>query len=99
MEVTEMLGGASGGNCATGIEGIAMRPARMMTSEQTDARIGRLMKVFTNMAEKGLTALKVQRVLEVRCVLKVLKVQRVLEVLVPRVLKVLKVQSVNRVLC
>src|SRR5215472_3071004 len=46
--VTEMLGGASGGNCATGIVGMATRPKRMMTSEQTDAMIGRLMNVFTN---------------------------------------------------
>src|SRR6185437_6574018 len=43
-----MLGGASGGYCAIGIVGIAMSPARMMTSEQTDARIGRRMKVLTN---------------------------------------------------
>src|SRR5262249_49712213 len=48
IEVTVMLGGASGGNCAIGIVGIAISPARMMTSEQTEARIGRLMKVFTN---------------------------------------------------
>lgn len=48
MAATEMLGGASGGNCATGIVGMAITPPRMMTSEQTEARIGRLMNVLTN---------------------------------------------------
>ena len=43
-------GGASVGYCATGIVGIATAPARMRTSEQTDARIGRRMKVSTNIA-------------------------------------------------
>ena len=43
-----MFGGASGGYCATGIVGIAISPARMMTSEQTDARMGRRMNVSTN---------------------------------------------------
>ena len=41
-------GGASSGNCAIGSVGIAMAPARMITSEQTLARIGRRMKVSTN---------------------------------------------------
>src|SRR4029079_8350849 len=44
-----MLGGASGGNCATGIVGMAISPPRMMTSEHTDARMRRWMKVLTNM--------------------------------------------------
>ena len=45
------VGGASSGYCAIGIVGIASAPARMMTSEQTVARIGRRMKVSTNMTD------------------------------------------------
>src|SRR5262245_21772732 len=41
-------GGASSGYCAIGSVGMASRPARMMTSEQTEERMGRLMKVSTN---------------------------------------------------
>src|SRR6202022_576575 len=41
-------GGARSGYCAIGSVGIAISPARMITSEQTLARIGRLMKVSTN---------------------------------------------------
>jgi hypothetical protein len=39
--VTITCGGARSGYCATGIVGMATTPARMITSEQTDARIGR----------------------------------------------------------
>ncbi len=46
--LTLTCGGASSGYCATGIVGIAIAPARMRTSEQTEARIGRRMKVSTN---------------------------------------------------
>ncbi len=52
-----MFGGASGGNCATGIVGIATRPKRIRTSEQTDERIGRRMKVLTNMRPRVYWAL------------------------------------------
>jgi hypothetical protein len=45
--VTLIVGGASSGYCPTGIVGMAVAPARMMTREQTDARIGRRMKVST----------------------------------------------------
>ena len=45
--VTVTCGGASAGYCATGMVGMATAPARMRTSEQTDARIGRRMKVST----------------------------------------------------
>jgi hypothetical protein len=48
--LTVTVGGVSSGNCAMGSVGIAMAPARMMTSEHTLARIGRLMKVSTIMA-------------------------------------------------
>src|ERR1700730_1533008 len=41
-------GGARSGYCAIGSVGMAITPARMITSEQTLARIGRLMKVSTN---------------------------------------------------
>jgi len=44
------VGGASCGNCAIGSVGIAMAPARMITSEHTLARMGRLIKVSTTMA-------------------------------------------------
>jgi hypothetical protein len=47
--LTEICGGAKAGYWAIGIVGIAIAPARMMTSEHTEARIGRLTKVFTNM--------------------------------------------------
>ena len=46
--VTATCGGASSGNCAIGSVGIAIAPARMITSEHTLARIGRRMKVSTN---------------------------------------------------
>src|SRR4026207_1753721 len=49
IAVAAICGGASTGYCATGIDGIATTPARMMTSEHTDARIGRRMNVLTNM--------------------------------------------------
>src|SRR5690349_10139026 len=47
--VTLICGGARLGYCATGIVGMASSPARMSTSEQTEARIGRRMKTSTNM--------------------------------------------------
>jgi hypothetical protein len=53
-----MTGGASSGYCDTAIVGMEMAPARMMTSEQTDARMGRLMKVLTNMCQSSLSALR-----------------------------------------
>src|SRR5262245_35848492 len=43
------VSGATSGYWAIGIDGIANAPARMITSEQTVARIGRLMNVSTNM--------------------------------------------------
>src|SRR2546425_556692 len=46
--MTCTCGGASSGNWAIGSVGMTMTPARMITSEQTLARIGRLMKVSTN---------------------------------------------------
>src|SRR5712691_10617295 len=47
--MTCTCGGASSGNCAIGSVGMAMAPARTITSEQTLARIGRLIKVSTIM--------------------------------------------------
>ena len=41
ITITFTCGGARSGYCATGMVGIATAPARMITSEQTDARIGR----------------------------------------------------------
>src|SRR5258705_13270806 len=49
MAVTVTVGGATCGYCAIGICGIASTPARMITSEQTVARMGLRMKVSTNM--------------------------------------------------
>ena len=46
--MTDTVGGATSGNWAIGIVGIASAPARTMTSEQTVARTGRVMKVSTN---------------------------------------------------
>src|SRR5215213_10831731 len=48
---TVTCGGATSGYCATGMVGIARAPARTMTSEQTVARMGRWMKVSTNMGQ------------------------------------------------
>src|SRR5438477_9499016 len=48
MATTLTVGGATCGYCAIGICGIASTPARMITSEQTVARIGLRMKVSTN---------------------------------------------------
>src|SRR3989304_5214018 len=45
---TETVGGATSGYHAIGMPGMASAPARTMTSEQTVARIGRVMKVSTN---------------------------------------------------
>src|SRR5688572_19965195 len=50
MLVTVTWGGASSGYCAIGSVGILTAPARMITSEQTLAMIGRLIKVSTNMS-------------------------------------------------
>ena len=49
MAVTDTVGGATSGYQAIGMVGMASAPASTMTSEQTLARIGRLMKVSTNM--------------------------------------------------
>ena len=46
---TLTCGGATSGYCATGMVGMASAPASTMTSETTDARTGREMKVSTNM--------------------------------------------------
>src|SRR5918994_2790430 len=46
---TFTCGGASVGYCAIGSVGIAIRPPRMMTSEQTVESTGRRMNVSTNM--------------------------------------------------
>src|SRR5215207_9197373 len=48
---TVTCGGATSGYCATGMVGIARAPARTMTNEQTVARMGRWMKVSTNMGQ------------------------------------------------
>ncbi len=48
-EVTMTCGGVSSGYWAIGRVGIAMAPASTMTTAQTLARIGRLMKTSTNM--------------------------------------------------
>src|SRR5688572_12884856 len=67
--LTEICGGASAGYCATGIVGIATTPARMMTSEQTDARIGLVMNVLTNIiqaASFGLDGRAVANLLDAR---------------------------------
>src|SRR5215470_2106892 len=48
MAVTLTVGGATCGYWAIGICGMASTPARMITSEQTVARIGRRMNVSTN---------------------------------------------------
>src|SRR5713226_4262427 len=47
--VTDTCGGDTCGYFSIGIVGIDSAPARTITSEQTVARIGRLMKVSTNM--------------------------------------------------
>ena len=56
-EVTDTVGGATSGYCAIGIAGIASAPASTITREQTVARMGRRMKVSTNIAasQLGLT--------------------------------------------
>ena len=48
--VTCTAGGASSGKRAIGSVGIAIAPARMISSEQTVERTGRLMKTSANMA-------------------------------------------------
>src|SRR5947209_19351233 len=45
-----MLGGVIGGYCATGRLTTATAPARVMTIDSTDAKIGRSMKKCENMA-------------------------------------------------
>src|SRR5262245_13343986 len=56
MASTVTVGGATWGYCAIGIDGIASTPARMITSEQTVARMGRLMKVSTNMVRQAVSS-------------------------------------------
>src|SRR5688572_5562906 len=63
--VTATVGGATSGYCAMGIDGMASAPARTMTSEHTDARIGRLMNVSTNMGSARLDRRAVADLLEV----------------------------------
>jgi hypothetical protein len=53
MAVTLTVGGATCGYCAIGICGIESTPPRMMTREQTVARIGRRMNVSTNITASG----------------------------------------------
>jgi hypothetical protein len=47
---TVIWGGASAGNCAMGRVGRDTAPARMISSAQTVAKMGRRMKNSTNMA-------------------------------------------------
>src|SRR5438067_1277854 len=48
-----MLGGVICGYCATGKLTTATAPARVMTSDSTEAKIGRRMKKWENMATTG----------------------------------------------